>query len=182
MKWIVTALALVLASAWALAPQPTHGQEGRDPLIDPAFGGEGSRFQVVGQTGWTPGERVRVRIGFAPSAPFDFDGPFPFQEQVTVLADGTWSFPVVVNDDLLGAPLPDTPGFIVVVADSPSRIASNAYVFTVNGTGPPGAEQIADLGFGAPAPPPGVALTLALFGAATGALLLCAGRMRRITV
>lgn len=180
MKWIAAALAVVaLASLWAHSSGTAHAQEARDPLIDPPEGGNGSRFQVVGQFGWTPGETVMLGVGFAPADPFGFTGPFPFEREVTVLRDGTWSFPVVVNDDLLGRPPGDTPGYLVVRAASPSKTATNAYIYTVNGTRPAGAEQIADLGFGPGAASATAALTIAMFAAGTGALIVASGYGRR---
>jgi hypothetical protein len=76
-KWIGTILALAFAFGWALLPQTASGQESRDPLISPQVGERESRFQIVGQFGWTPGEDVSIRIGFAQADPFTFAGPFP---------------------------------------------------------------------------------------------------------
>jgi hypothetical protein len=178
---IPAALAVfALALAWALSPNTAHGQEGRDPLIDPPQGGAGTRFQVVGQSGWTPGETVTLRVGFATADPLSFAGPFPFEREVTVLRDGTWSFPINVNDDLLGAPLPAIPGYVVVSASSPTKTAVNAYVFTVNGSRPAGADAIAPLGFGPGAASPVVFVTLALFALGTGGLVVVSGAWRRL--
>lgn len=168
-----------LALAWAVSPTRAHGQEGRDPLVDPPQGGEGTRFQVVGLSGWTPGETVTLRVGYVAADPLSFAGPFPFEREVTVLRDGTWSFPINVNDDLLSAPLPAMPGYIVVTAASPSKTAVNAYVYTVNGSRPAGAEAIAPLGFGPGAASPVFAVTLALFALGTGALVVVSGAWRR---
>jgi len=177
-KWAGTILAFLFASAWALAPQTASAQEGRDPLISPAAGELGSRFQIVGQFGWTPGEQVELSIGFTEVDPFTFSGPFPYQQRVTVLRDGTWSFPVVLNT-ALGLPLADLPGYLVVRAESPSKTATNAFVYTVAGRTPVGAEQIADLGFGPQFRDAALPLGIALFALGTGALLVTSGEMRR---
>ena len=178
MKWILTILAVASAFAWALFPQMTSAQEDRDPLIAPAAGERGSRFQIVGQFGWTPGEEVDIGIGFVAADPFTFAGPFPYQQHVTVLRDGTWSFPVVLNDDL-GLPLTTEPGYLVVHAESPSKSATNAFVYTVDGRTPAGAEQIAHLGFGPHIGNPALPLGVALFALGIGALLVVSGEMRR---
>lgn len=179
MTWrgLALALALTIVCASVLPVGMAHGQEGRDPLIDPPEGGAGSRFQIVGQRDWVPGETVRLRIGFAAADPLTFAGPFSFEQPVTVLRDGTWSFPVVVNAALLGAEPGAVPGFIVVRAESGPHVAQNAYVYTVNGSRPSGADVIAPLGFG-PGAPGSQALTLALFALATGGLILVSGLCR----
>ena len=182
MKWIAALCAVALAFAWALPLRVASGQESIDPLISPQDGADGSRFQVVGQAGWTPGETVTIRLGFATADPLTFSGPFPFQREVTVLRDGTWSFPVNVNDDLFGTPLGDQPGYIVVRAESPAKTAQNAFIFTVNGSRPAGADIIAALGFGPGGGGATVATTAALFAAATGALVLVSGIRRRAQV
>lgn len=126
-----------------------------------------------------PGESVRVRIGFtASSQPLAFDGPFALEQQVTVLADGTWSFPVVLSEALFQGTAPSTPGYVVVVAQSAAQRAVNAYIFTIDGVRPPGADTIAPLGFGPGAPGAALALMLALFAAGTGALLVMSGAWR----
>lgn len=153
-------------------------QEERDPLIAPAAGERGSRFQIVGQSGWTPGEEVDISIGFAAADPFAFAGPFPYEQHVTVLRDGTWSFPVVLNDDL-GLPLSGEPGYLVVKAESPTKTAMNAFVYTVDGRTPVGAEQVANLGFGPHIGNTALPLGVALFAAGIGALLVVSGEMRR---
>jgi hypothetical protein len=178
-KWMATLCAVVFALAWASPLRTASAQEPRDPLISPQEGGQGSRFQIVGQSGWVPGEPVMLRLGFTTAGPLAYAGPFPFEREVTVLRDGTWSFPVNVNDELFGAPLSDQPGYIVVRAESPGKTAQNAFIFTVNGERPAGAEAIAALGFGPAAGSPTVAFTAALFAAATGALLLLSGAWRR---
>jgi hypothetical protein len=180
LKWIGTALAFALTIACALLASvgTAYGQEPRDPLIDPPAGGAESRFQVVGQRDWVPGETVRLRVGFAAADPLTFTGPFYFEQPVTVLRDGTWSFPIVVNEALLGQPPGATPGYIVVRAESGGRLAQNAYIYTVNGSRPSGADAIAPLGFGPGAPDGATALTLALFALGTGALVTLSGAWR----
>jgi hypothetical protein len=164
--------------SWALFPQIASAQEERDPLIEPPGGEQGSRFQIVGQFGWTPGEEVDISIGFAAADPFAFAGPFPYEQHVTVLRDGTWSFPVVLND-ALGLPLASDPGYLVVKAESPSKSATNAFVYTVNGRTPVGAEQVANLGFGPHIGNTALPLGMALFALGIGALLVVSGEMRR---
>ena len=174
----VLAVACTIACA-LVSSTSAHAQEPRDPLIDPPEGGRGSRFQVVGQVNWIPGESVRLRIAFAESDPFSFTGPFPYEQPVTVLRDATWSFPIVVTDDVLGFALPDTPGYLVVRAESATNTTTNVYVYTVGGQRPPGAEEIANLGFGLAPAGAGSAIGLALFIGGTGALLLASGALRR---
>lgn len=177
MKRIVAVLTLALACSWALLPRAALAQDDRDPLISPPAGERGSRFQIVGQFGWHPGEQVAIRIGFVTAAPFAFNGPFPYEQHVTVLRDGTWSFPVVLND-ALGLPLASEPGFLVVRAESPSRTATNAFVYTVNGRAPAGAGEVANLGFGPALGNPALPLGIGLFALGVGALLLVSGEMR----
>lgn len=178
-KWLFSALAVALAAAFALVPS-ISAQEVRDPLIDPATGEAGSRFQVVGQSGWTAGETVTISIAFSSTAdPLSYVGAFPYTAQVTVLRDGTWSFPVVVNEDVLGTPLPAIPGYVIVRAESGQRVAANAYVYTVGGARPLGADIIAPLGSGMPLPDPTFALTVALFALGIGALLAAGGALQR---
>ncbi len=179
MTRIAVVLATFCALVWAFSPGSALAQETRDPLIDPSEGSVGSRFQIVGQSGWVAGEMITLELAYTPADPLAFAGPFAFERQITVLRDGTWSFPIVVNDALLGAPLPDQPGYIVVRARSSSRTATNAYVYTVNGSRPVGAEAIAPLGFGPGAPTPGGAITIALFAAGLGVLLAVSGWWRR---
>jgi hypothetical protein len=175
--------AVALALAYAFAPGRASAQEPLDPLISPLEGGDGSRFQIVGQFGWTPGETVTLGLGFTTSPePLAFDGPFPFQRDVTVLADGTWSFPITVTDDVLAPLTPGPePGYIVVRAESPSKTGVSAFIFTVDGARPLRAEVLAALGFG---PTGGIAfaLTTALLAAGVGTLLVASGAMRRRTV
>lgn len=183
MTWrgLALALALTVACASFLTVGNAHGQEGRDPLIDPPEGGAGSRFQIVGQRDWVAGETVRLRIGFATADPLTFAGPFSFEQPVTVLRDGTWSFPVVVNAALLGSEPGATPGFIVVRAESGPRVAQNAYIYIVDGTRPSGADVIAPLGFGAGFGPGAAgtrALTVAMFALGAGGLIAISGLWR----
>lgn len=125
-----------------------------------------------------PGEPVTIELAFTVSDPLTYAGPFPYRQQVTVLRDGTWSFPIVLTDDL-GLPLGNQPGFIVVRATSPSKTAQNAFVYTVGGRAVAGAEAIADLGFGPQFADPTVPLTAGLFALGIGGLLLANGAMRR---
>jgi hypothetical protein len=181
-------LALLVAFALAIAPslRTASAQEPRDPLIDPPSGGAGSRFQIVGRSGWTAGETVTLRVFFTTSPdPLNVapaDAPLSQEFSLSVLADGTWSFPVVV-DEFFGADggalPPDTPGYIVVRATAPSHEAVNAFVYTVRRVLPAGAEALASAGYGPPAPPASLGVTLALFAAGLGALLVVSGGLRR---
>jgi len=177
-RW-ATAFAVALACLWALSLGTASAQEARDPLIVPDEGSNGSRFQIVGQYGWTPGETVTISLAFTQADPLKYGGPFEHEREVTVLRDGTWSFPVSVSDDLLSRPLDDIPGYIVVRAQSPTKTALNAFIFSPDGRRPVGADAIAELGFGPPRPDPTVAGTLALFLAGAGALLVASGAGRR---
>jgi hypothetical protein len=155
-----------------------HAQQA-DPLIDPPQGAAGARFQIVGQTAWTAGDTVTISYGFADAAPADaYDGPFYNEQQVTVLRDGTWSFPTVVNDSLFPFPL-WRPGYIVVKAQSATTTAVNSYVYTVEGRAPAGLPPLAELGSGPAGGSAVFPLTLALFAAGAGALIAFAGAMRR---
>lgn len=180
MKWIGSGIAVIIAIACALGSGggAAAQQDARDPQISPQEGDRGSRFQVVGLSGWTPGETVTVRIAYTSGDPFAFTGPFAVEETVTVLRDGTWSFPVVLTDALLGAPLPDTPGFIVVRAESPTKSGTNAFIYSPGGRRPALTSVVASLGFG-PGPGLGIALAAALFAGATGSLLVVSGLLRR---
>lgn len=178
-KWLAVAFAVALACAWAFSVNPAAAQAARDPLIVPDEGGNGSRFQVVGESGWTPGETVTIGLAFTEADPLHYAGPFEHERQVTVLRDGTWSFPINVGDDLLTKPLDSVPGYIVVRAQSRTKTAINAFVFSPGGRRPAGAESIAHLGFGPPDADPTVAGTLALFIGATGALFVASGAGRR---
>lgn len=177
---MVSALAVALAVLAALLATPVRAQQARDPLIDPPSGGAGSRFQVVGQSGWTPGETVTISIAFSTAPePLSYSGMFPYAAQVTVLRDGTWSFPVVLNETVLGAPLPSLPGYVIVRAESGLHVAVNAYVYTLDGRRPAGADAIAPLGFGMPPPDPTFAVTVAMFAVGIGGLFAAAGLLRR---
>ncbi len=177
-KWCTAFFALALALTGALPLGSAHAQE-PDPLIDPPQGNAGSRFQAVGQTGWTPGESVTLAFSFSDQAPgASFAGPFYHERQVTVLRDGTWSFPVVVNNELFPFPL-WRPGFIVVRAQSASRTATSSFIYIVEGRPPLGPPPLASLGFGPPTAHHSFAVTLALFVAGTGALLAVSGAWRR---
>ncbi|HYM14772.1 MAG TPA: hypothetical protein VEZ14_04385 [Dehalococcoidia bacterium] len=180
MKWLASAVAVALACVCALSIRPAAAQVARDPLIVPEEGGKGSRFQIVGQFGWAPGETVTLSFAFTTANdPLAYNGPFERDRRVTVLRDGTWSFPINVNDDLLSHPLDDTPGYIVVRAQSAGRTAINAFIFSPNGQRPAGAAAIAHLGFGPQNADPTLVGTLALFVAGAGALLIGSGMVRR---
>ena len=178
---MLTALAVALAIAGALSlgsPSRATAQS-PDPLIDPQQGGAGSRFQIVGQSGWRPGDAVTISFAFADAAPgAQYAGTFYNEQHVTVLRDGTWSFPTVINDKLFPFPL-WRPGYIVVRAQSATNTALNAYVYTVEGRAPAGLPPLATLGSGPVGASSALALTLAMFAAATGALIALAGAMRR---
>ncbi len=178
---MLTALAVALAIAGALSLGTlgkAHAQE-PDPLIEPSQGAAGSRFQIVGQTAWTPGDTVTISFGFSDTAPTaSYAGPFYNEQHVTVLRDGTWSFPIVVNDKLFPFPLWRA-GYIVVKAQSRTTTAVNAYVYTVEGRSPAGPPPLASFGSGPERGSPVFALTLALFAAATGGLIVAGGAMRR---
>ena len=182
LKRITGACAVVLAFAWALSFSPgTASAKDSDPLIDPPQGAAGSRFQIVGQLGWTAGATVTISYGFS-DAPADdgYAGPFWNEQHATVLRDGTWSFPTVVNDHILPFPL-WRPGYIVVKAVSGDRVAINSFIYTVGGHAPAGAPPLAAFDFGPDRSGHGgvAAMTMALFAAATGALLVVGGVFRR---
>ncbi len=179
-KWLVSLMAVAVAFASALSAHAVSAQE-PDPLISPASGAAGALFQTVGQTGWTPGETVTIAVGFSDIDPGrQYQGMLYHERQVTVLRDGTWSFPIVVNNDLVPFPL-YRPGYVVVKAQSASHTAVNSFIYTVEGKAPAGAPPLADLGSGPESDPPVVAGTLALFAAAIGALVIASGALRRRT-
>ncbi len=181
-KWIATALTVALACAWGFSARAALAQQPRDPLIVPQAGTLGSRFQIVGQFGWTPGETVTIRLGFTTSAdPLTYAGPFYHERRATVLRDGTWSFPINVPDDLFPFPLGDAPGYIVVQAQSPTKTAVNAFIYAPDGRLPAGAEKIASLGFGPQRASPAFVVTAALFALATGALIVVSGAARGLS-
>lgn len=180
----VFALFLALALLSGAFLQPVSAQEPRDPLIDPPSGGAGSRFQIVGQTGWTPGETVTLLVTFTTSAD-PFGAPEASESgarasfTVTVLADGTWSFPIVVDDFFapFGGP-PDEPGYIVIRAIGESHQNANAYIYTVRSVLPAGSEAIAPAGAGPGAPRAAVIVLAAMFAAGVGGLLVVSGALR----
>lgn len=179
-KSTLSACALALVIACALALHTASAQAPKDPLIEPAEGDLGSRFQVVGEAGWTPGEQVNIRLGVTPADPQSYAGPFYHERQVTVLRDGTWSFPINVSDELFPFPLDANPAYIVIRAESPTRTAVNAFVFAPGGRRPAGAEAVGAFGFGPQGTAPAAALIGALFAAATGGLLIVSGATRNI--
>ena len=175
MKRITFVLVAVLALAWALSSGTASAQQPRDLIIDPPSVAAGSRFQIVGAEGWTAGETVSLQLGFTPSPDaLAFTGPFAIEEQLPVLPDGTWSFPVVVNESIFQGAPPDTTGSIVIRATASSHSAVAVFQYT----GPP-ISRVAGAGFGPGAPGAALALTLALFAAGTGALLVMSGAWRR---
>ena len=180
-KWLLSLCAAAVAVAAALSVSTASAQT-PDPLIDPGTGAAGSRFQVVGQSGWTPGETVMISVGFSDLDPAGaYAGPFYHERAVTVLRDGTWSFPIVVNNELVPFPL-WRPGFIVVRAASPAKTSQNSFVYTVEGRTPLGTPPLANLGAGPAGSHQVAPATLALFAAAVGALLLSSGMIRRRSV
>ncbi len=177
-KWIGSACAIVLVLAWTLSLHAASAQEVRDPLIDPPQGAAGSRFQAVGQSGWTAGETVTLAFGFSDTHPgASFNGAVYHERDVTVLRDGTWSFPVAVNQDLFPFPL-YRPGFIVVRAQSAGHIATNSYVYTVDGRAPSGLPPLANLGAGPENTARALFAAVVLLTAAAGALTATAGLLR----
>ncbi|MHB8683721.1 MAG: hypothetical protein ACYC9X_05310 [Dehalococcoidia bacterium] len=180
MKWIALVCAVACAVAYALSSGTAFAQQARDPLIVPQEGGDGSRFQIVGQYGWTPGETVTIRLGWAAVDPLQYSGPFYHERTATVLRDGTWSFPIAVNDQLFPFPLGSEPKFIVVQAQSPTKTAINAFIYAPGGRLPQGADAIALLGFGPPRASSLALLVAALFLAATGGLIVVSGAGRRV--
>jgi hypothetical protein len=169
---------LVALSGAAFLISHASAQGEADPLIVPPEGEPGSRFQIVGQRGWTSGEAVTIEFAFTESppngSPLMFGGP----QQVTVLRDGTWSFPVVLTDQLFGMALA-TPGYVVVRATSPTQVATNSFILTVGGARPVGAPPAAGFGFGPDRPL--AAAAVALLCAGTGTLVLMSERLRRRT-
>jgi hypothetical protein len=188
-KWalaFVTALAFasvsLIVSTQAVVAQEASQGDLRDPLISPAEGSAGSRFQIVGQEGWTADETVTLEFTFtddAPAAPAEaFDGPFYRTETVTVLRDGTWSFPVVVNEDVLPFPL-WRDGYIVVRATSDTTTALNWFRYIVADT-PPAAPPLVNTGHG---PMPGADATgIALLVLGAGVMVVATGLARHPSV
>jgi len=174
-KWVVSVFTVALALGGALLPHGARAQQ-PDPLISPPEGDVGSRFQIVGQFGWTPGETVTIRLGFTPADPASYSGPYYHERQTTVLRDGTWSFPIVLSDDLFPFPLDGRPGWIVVQAQSPSKTATNAFAYAPGGVRPAGA--VGSFGFGPQAASPFALLLLALFAGGGGGLLIALGAAR----
>jgi hypothetical protein len=177
-RWMATVFALALACLWALPLRNASAQAPVDPLITPSQGTLATVFQVVGQTGWTPGETVTLTFGFA-DLPADagFAAATYHQRQATVLRDGTWSFPVVVTPDFFPFPL-WRPGYIVVKASSPTKTVVGNFVYTVEGKTPLGTPPMASYGFGPQPPDRTAAAALALLCAGAGALLAFSGAWR----
>ena len=178
LKWLLLLPVLAIVCAIALPLSHASAAE-RDPLISPATGGAGSLFQVVGQSGWTPGETITLSLTFADTDPGAvFPGPAYHERPVPVLRDGTWSFPIVVNQEILPFPL-WRPGFIVVRAQSATKTAVNSFVYTVEGRSPIGTPPLADLGSGPQSASTVLVTTLALFAAGAGAMVIASGAVRR---
>ena len=181
MKWALIALAIVLACAGAATFHTTTGQAQQATFVSPGEGSAGSRFQIVGEAGWTPGETITLEFTFVDAPPPEgegFAGPFYRTEQVTALRDGTWSFPVVVNEDVLPFPL-WRPGYIAIRARGATQTTVTLFRYTVEGRGPVGEPPLAELGFGPGAGAgDGVLGTVALFLAGVGVLVVVGGRMR----
>jgi hypothetical protein len=185
----VLALLLALAICWASPLSTVSAQEARDPIVDPPSGGAGSRFQIVGQSGWTPGETMRLYVSYTTSSdPLNVapsDAPLTQEFTIEVLADGTWSFPVVIDEFFAadgGASPPDTPGYLIVRAIAPSHEAVNAYVYTVRSVLPAGAEAIVSAGYGPGALPVSPGALFALFAGGVGALFVVSGALRKTRV
>jgi hypothetical protein len=181
-KWctfvLVAASMVALACAWAFPLKPAFAAQTAELIVDPPSGGAGSRFQIVGESDWTAGETVRIRVGFVTTGdPAAFAGPYAIEQDLTVLPDGTWSFPVVLSDTFFGGLAPSTPGTIVVRAASPSNDALATFDYT--GVGPPPASDIGAAGFGPAAGAAPAAMIVSLFGAGIGTMLIVAGGRRR---
>ncbi|MBI5289495.1 MAG: hypothetical protein HY873_11045 [Chloroflexi bacterium] len=178
---MLTALAGVLAIAGAVLHQSTTGQAQQATFVSPGEGGAGSRFQIVGEAGWTPGETITLEFTFVDVPPAQaeaFAGPFYRTEQVTALRDGTWSFPVVLNEDVLPFPL-WRPGYIAIRARGAAQTTLTLFTYMVDGRGPQGPPPLAEFGFGpGDSGHAGVLGTVALFLAATGVLAHVSGRLR----
>lgn len=172
-------LVAALAFAWAL-PGSISAQQSEYLLIEPDAGGAGSRFQIVGRSGWTAGETVALHVSFttAPDRVPVESGLYVFETTVLVLMDGTWSFPVVV-DAIFGSPLPDSPGAVVVRAASPTRTAIASYAYSGAGAPPAATDTVPAAGFGPSAPGALSATVVALFASCVGAMLLVGGASRR---
>lgn len=178
MKWLGSALAVAFAIACALSLATSASAQERDPLIVPDEGAAGGRFQIVGQTGWTPGDTVMLEFGFADEAPDSYGGPWYHGREITVLRDGTWSFPIVINEEMFPFPL-WRPGYIVVRASSPGHVESNFFVYTVDGRRPAGSPPLANLGFGPSGASAMPMLTAMMFVMGVGAMFVMSGAMRR---
>lgn len=181
MKWWVVASVFVCLLALVRA---TNVSSQETLFVSPETGAAGSRFQVVGEVGWTAGETVTIDFAFSDTAQAQTGEIFYNAQSVTVLRDGTWSFPVVINQDLFPFPL-WRPGFIIVRASTPSQTATASVTYTVAGRLPVGVPPIgepplADLGFG-PGHDKGARTTAAVAGMfmlGIGLLSVIAGGVR----
>ena len=122
MLWRV-GVALCFAIFALLSARGASAQERRDPLIDPPQGGAGSRFQIVGQQNWVPGERVALRVGYTASDdPLTHAGPWQLEQTITVLRDGRrWR-----EATRSSRPRPPAPGAIRAFEQEPVELAGGA--------------------------------------------------------
>jgi hypothetical protein len=176
----VIAVTLALCSGGILVQRRTvSGQE--TTFVSPGTGESGSRFQIVGEVGWTPGERLAIDFGFSDAPPNgSYAGTFYNPQTVVVLRDGSWSFPVVVNRDLFPFPL-WRPGYIVVRVQGANQTTLTPFAYTVEGRQPVGEPPLADLGDGPGADGDsdgGNTLIVAAVASMTGAVLVIAGNRR----
>ena len=150
-KWAGIVLVLAFACVAALVSSSSTYARAQEPtFVSPTQGAAGSRFQIVGEVGWTAGETLTLQFTFLDAPPTEaesFAGPFYHEEQVTVLRDGTWSFPVVINSELFPFPL-WRPGYIAVRAVGGGQATLTLFTYTVDGRGPQDAPPLAELGFG----------------------------------
>ncbi len=180
-KWALTPLALVVVCAFSLVVTSAVLAQ-QATFVSPDEGSVGSRFQIVGESGWIPGEALTLEFTFLdvpPPAAGSFDGPFFRTETITALRDGSWSFPVVINRDLFPFPL-WRPGFIAIRVSGSTQSTLTLVTYMVDGQRPTGQPPLAGLGFG-PQSAGQLAATLllsAVFALGIGALLLAAGATR----
>jgi hypothetical protein len=180
-KWAFTPLALVLVCAAALL-YPGSATAGAATFVSPDEGEAGSRFQIVGESGWVPNETLTIEFTFLDAPPAEaesFGGPFYRTEIITALRDGSWSFPVVINNEILPFPL-WRPGYIAIKVSGSTQSTITLVTYLVDGERPAGTPPLADLGFGTELDdgPATTMITLAMFALGTGALLLLGGVTR----
>ncbi len=180
LKWAGIVLVIVFACVAALISSSSTYARAQEPtFVSPTQGAAGSRFQLVGEVGWTAGETLTLQFTFLDAPPAEaesFAGPFYHEEQVTVLRDGTWSFPVVINSDLFPFPL-WRPGYIAVRVQGAGQSTLTLFSYTVDGRGPRG--TLAELGFGPRGGGVGSGwIGMAVMLASTGVLIAAAGALR----